>query len=71
MTSSQVTIQLNGETREITQGVSLVDLLEHLGLDPTKVAVERNLEVVPKSVYAETKLDGGDRIEIVQFIGGG
>ena len=49
----------------------LSDLVATLGLDPRKVAVERNLEIVPRSLYAATPLADGDRIEIVHFIGGG
>ncbi len=46
-------------------------LLESLGLDPAKIAVERNLEIVPRSTYGEVALAHGDRLEIVHFIGGG
>jgi thiazole synthase/sulfur carrier protein len=46
-------------------------LVDALGLDPRKVAVERNLEIVPRSAYLKTPLADGDRIEIVQFVGGG
>lgn len=46
-------------------------LLAALALEPRKIAVERNLEIVPKSRYGETVLSDGDRIEIVQFVGGG
>ncbi|MCR5880594.1 sulfur carrier protein ThiS [Phenylobacterium sp. J367] len=62
---------LNGETRAF-QGVSdVAGLVASLGLDARKVAVERNLEIVPRSAYAGTLLADGDRIEIVHFIGGG
>ncbi|MEN0651875.1 MULTISPECIES: sulfur carrier protein ThiS [Hyphobacterium] len=64
-------IELNGETREISPGATVTGLLAELGLDTRKVAVERNLEIVPKSLYAETALSEGDRIEIVHFVGGG
>ena len=47
------------------------DLVDSLGLDPRKVAVERNLEIVPRSAYSSVRLADGDRIEIVHFIGGG
>lgn len=62
---------LNGDDREIAQVSSVADLVAVLGLDPRKVAVERNLEIVPRSTYADTALADGDRIEIVTFIGGG
>ena len=62
---------LNGEER-VFEGVStLADLVSFLGLDARKVAVERNLEIAPRSTYADTALVDGDRIEIVTFIGGG
>ena len=61
---------LNGEPRDIEAG-SLAELVAALGLDPRKVAVERNLSIVPRSAYAATALTAGDRIEIVAFVGGG
>jgi len=65
----QVTI--NGEARRFKGAVSVEKMLNEIGLDPRKVAVERNLEIVPKSRYGETPLCDGDRLEIVHFIGGG
>src|SRR6266404_5898773 len=64
-------ITLNGEARRLDAGVSVRGLLENLGLDPAKIAVERNLEIVPRSTYGEVALAHGDRLEIVHFIGGG
>ena len=64
-------ITLNGETRRIDTVVSVRVLLASLGLDPAKIAVERNLEIVPRSLYGEVMVGEGDRLEIVQFIGGG
>lgn len=64
-------LTINGEDRTLEGLVSLADLVESLGLDPRKVAVERNLEIVPRSAYAAVRLADGDRIEIVHFIGGG
>src|SRR5262245_21916722 len=66
-----VEITLNGETRRLDAPVSVRGLLESLGLDPAKIAVERNLEIVPRSTYGEVALAQGDRLEIVHFIGGG
>lgn len=63
-------LQVNGDTRDVTAR-TLLALVEELGLDPRKVAVERNLEIVPRSLHAETVLEDGDRIELVQFVGGG
>jgi sulfur carrier protein len=63
-------LTINGEEREVAAG-AVDDLVRELGLDPRKVAVERNLEIVPRSTYEATALADGDRIEIVQFVGGG
>ena len=64
-------LTVNGEDRSFGALASLSDLVAELGLDARKVAVERNLEIVPRSAYGETVLADGDRIEIVHFIGGG
>jgi sulfur carrier protein len=61
---------VNGEPREL-EAASVAALVDALGLDARKVAVERNLEIVPRSQYAGAALADGDRIEIVHFIGGG
>ena len=66
-----VEITLNGETRRLDAPTSVRGLLESLGLDPAKIAVERNLEIVPRSSYGEVGVANGDRLEIVHFIGGG
>jgi len=63
-------LQINGETQEIDVD-TILTLVQALALDPTKVAVERNLEIVPRSLHATTPLVEDDRIEIVQFVGGG
>jgi thiamine biosynthesis protein ThiS len=65
-----VRLTINGEAREIS-AATVARLVGELGLDPRKVAVERNLEIVPKSKFEATVLSEGDRIEIVHFIGGG
>ncbi len=62
---------LNGEPRELSNVSTVAALVETLGLDARKVAVERNLEIVPRSLYLSTGLCQGDRVEIVHFIGGG
>ncbi len=63
-------IQVNGESRAVS-AVTILALVEELGLDVRKVAVERNLEIVPRSLHGSTALAEGDRIELVQFVGGG
>ena len=62
---------VNGEEREVGPGSTIAALIALLGLDRRKLAVERNLEIVPRSAYADTALCDGDRIEIVAFVGGG
>ena len=64
-------ITLNGEPRSFQSIADVAGLVAALGLDVRKVAVERNLEIVPRSAYGKTPLADGDRIEIVHFIGGG
>ncbi len=66
-----VNITLNGEARHLNGVLSVRDLLTSLGLDPKKIAVERNLEIVPRSNYDDIDVEDGDRLEIVHFIGGG
>jgi thiamine biosynthesis protein ThiS len=62
---------LNGEATSMPDAATVTLLLKQLGLPLTGVAVERNREIVPKSLYETTDLAEGDRIEIVQFVGGG
>jgi sulfur carrier protein len=62
---------INGEERTLSGAGDIAAMVAELGLDPRKVAVELNLEIVPRSLYAATALSDGDRIEIVHFIGGG
>lgn len=70
-TDGTITITVNGEHRRVAGGISLADLANELGLVPEKVAVERNLEVVPRSTLAQVTVEDGDEIEIVHFVGGG
>ena len=71
MNDGTVSIRVNGEHRRVPAGISIADLALELGLEPAKVAVERNLEVVPRSTLAEVKVEDGDEYEIVTFVGGG
>jgi thiazole synthase len=64
-------VTINGETRQIAAGLNVRELLASIGQDPAKVAVERNLEIVPRSQYAAMMVGEGDKFEIVHFIGGG
>ena len=71
MEEKTVSIRVNGEHRQVRAGLSIADLALELGLEPAKVAVERNLEIVPRSTLAEVAVEDGDDFEIVTFVGGG
>ena len=66
-----MSVVINGENREISSPVTVTTLLRELGLDARKIALEHNLEIVPRSAYDNTLISDGDRLEIVHFIGGG
>jgi thiazole synthase len=66
-----VGIRVNGEHRRVPGGISLAEMVGGLGLDPVRVAVERNLEIVPRSSLGEVRVEDGDQYEIVHFVGGG
>jgi thiamine biosynthesis protein ThiS len=64
-------VQINGESREVRDGTTLNDLVGELSLAPMRIAVELNQQVVRRDQWPKTTLAGGDRIEIVHFVGGG
>jgi thiazole synthase len=64
-------LTINGEAQDFDEALTVEELLRRMELDPRKIALERNLEIVPRSAYAATELADGDRLEIVHFIGGG
>jgi thiazole synthase len=64
-------IRVNGQHRRVPKGISVAELALELGLVPAKVAVERNLEIVPRSTLGQVKVEDGDDYEIVTFVGGG
>ena len=64
-------VLINGEPKEVTTGISIAQLLDLLQIDPRTLAVERNLQLVPRAEHAETELAEGDRVEIVTLVGGG
>ncbi len=66
-----MTIQLNGDQRQIPEGLTLATFLEWLELPFDRVAVERNLEIVKRDQWAATRIEEGDRLEVVQMVGGG
>ena len=64
-------LQINGEQRDFPEGLTLASLIEQMRMKPDRVAVELNLEIVPRPDWPGTKLNEGDRLEIVHFVGGG
>jgi sulfur carrier protein len=66
-----VRIEVNGQSREVTAGVTVAALLRELGIADGPVAVERNRAIVPRAQHAATTLNEGDQLEVVQFVGGG
>ncbi|HLZ52690.1 MAG TPA: sulfur carrier protein ThiS [Candidatus Acidoferrum sp.] len=66
-----LSIVVNGEKREAKPGTVVAELLSTLGLEAGRVAIERNLEILPRPAWAQTRVEAGDRYEIVQFVGGG
>jgi sulfur carrier protein len=66
-----VEVSLNGEPRRLPAGATVLDLLAGLGRDPRAVAVERNGEIVRRADYGGTRLEAGDRLEVVHFVQGG
>ena len=66
-----VTLQINGESRDFADGITLAALIAQLGSKSDRVAVELNLEIVPRDKWQDTSLRNGDSLEIVHFVGGG
>jgi len=64
-------ITLNGEPYQLDEPVPVADLLMKLSIDPRRVAIEHNLEILKRQFFAETMIHDGDRLEIVNFVGGG
>jgi thiamine biosynthesis protein ThiS len=64
-------LTINGESRILSPAGTLDALVEQLGMKSDRVAIELNREIVPRSLWAQTPLKDGDRLEIVQFVGGG
>lgn len=69
--AESIQLQVNGERKELRAGMTVRELLDQLGLNPGRVAIEYNLEILPKTKWEETRVAAGDRFEIVQFVGGG
>jgi len=71
MTEIRLDIRLNGQSHRISANLTLAQLLSELAVNPQKVAVAKNLEVIPRSLHDKTHLESGDEIEIFQAVGGG
>jgi len=69
--SLEIQVVINGEMRDVPPGLGVAGLLLHLGLPPDRVAIERNLEILPRSDWITTLVQPGDRFEIVHMVGGG
>ena len=66
-----VTVHINGEKREFPDALTLTALVESLGMKGDRVAIELNLDIVPRDRWPSTELRDGDRLEVVHFVGGG
>jgi thiamine biosynthesis protein ThiS len=69
--SENISIIVNGEARETASGATVTELLQELGIRGGRVAIERNLQILPRADWNERRVVAGDRYEIVQFVGGG
>jgi len=69
--SDKLTIQVNGEPREVPQGLNVTQLVEYLGLTANRLAIERNLQILPRREWGITQVSSGDKFEIVHLVGGG
>jgi thiamine biosynthesis protein ThiS len=70
-TATLLSVTVNGDPRRLSAGTTIAGMLRELGIDPTRVAVERNLAIVPRSTLEDVQVEDGDRFEIVHFVGGG
>lgn len=70
-TTATLSLTLNGEPREVPAGSTVLDLLDSLSRDPRTVAVEHNGDILPRERYGSTRLQAGDRLEVVHFVQGG
>jgi sulfur carrier protein len=69
--NTTIQVSVNGETRDVPGGLSVGALLAHLGIATGRVAIERNLDILPRSQWEATQVTSGDRFEIVHLVGGG
>ena len=69
--SEAVSVVINGELKQVPRGLNMPGLLAYLGISTSRVAIERNLDILPQSLWDETQVSAGDRYEIVHLVGGG
>jgi sulfur carrier protein len=66
-----MTVVINGERRDVPDGLTVAALLDHIGMPRDRVAIERNFDILPRARWQETRLQSNDSFEIVHFVGGG
>jgi thiamine biosynthesis protein ThiS len=66
-----MTVTINGESRDVPEGLTVLALLERLGINSERVAIERNRDILPRARWSETQVQPNDTFEIVHFVGGG
>lgn len=66
-----IRLEINGEPRDVPPGLNVTGLLAHLGIVSNRVAIERNLDILPRDQWEKTAVSAGDRFEIVHLVGGG
>ena len=69
--ASDLTLTVNGKSRVVPAGTTLRSLVEEMGAQPSRVVVERNLEIVPEERLGAVEVADGDNVEVIQFVGGG
>jgi sulfur carrier protein len=71
LTPAMMEVTVNGEAKQVPNGLDVTKLLAHLGIRSDRVAIERNLEILPRDSWGATIVSAGDNFEIVHFVGGG
>jgi thiamine biosynthesis protein ThiS len=66
-----MTVTINGERRDVPDGLTVAALLDHIGMSGDRVAIERNLDILPRAQWRQTQIQPNDTFEIVHFVGGG
>lgn len=69
--NENISVVVNGDERDVAAGATVAQMLDAIGIHRGRVAIERNLQILPRDAWSETRVAAGDRYEIVQFVGGG